>query len=174
MWSCWWNENGKGNGSTWRKPSPVLLTTTNPTWFPRDQTGATVVVSQWLTAWAMAQPVNVNNKAHQSSHNSKIMNWHHKKGHAYKNVVFNLECKIFKVCILLHVYIYYDQTFSVNATLVLFYFISLALHVLTTLSHHQVLHILVYNYQTVTFTFYICINAVLQQITSQHWFTKIM
>jgi hypothetical protein len=38
------------------------------------------------------------------------------------------------------------KLFTVNATLVLFYFISLyqALHVSTTLSHHQVLQILVY------------------------------
>jgi hypothetical protein len=47
------------------------------------------------------------------------------------------------------------SNFSVNATLVLFCFISLALHVSTISSHQQVLHILVYNYQTVTFPFYI-------------------
>jgi hypothetical protein len=39
---------------------------------------------------------------------------------------------IYKVCILFRVNIYYDQTFSVSATLVLFYFICLALLILTT------------------------------------------
>jgi hypothetical protein len=59
------------------------------------------------------------------------------------------------VCILSRVYTYYDQTFTVNATIVLFCFISLhrALHVSTTSGHPQVLQIFVYNYQTVTFTF---------------------
>jgi hypothetical protein len=45
---------------------------------------------------------------------------------------------------------------TVDATIVLFYFISLhrALHVSTTTSGHpQVLQIFVYNYQTVTFKF---------------------
>jgi hypothetical protein len=50
------------------------------------------------------------------------------------------------------------KLFTVNATLALFYFISLyqALHVSTRSRHHQVLQILVYNYQTVTFTFTFC------------------
>jgi hypothetical protein len=47
------------------------------------------------------------------------------------------------------------QIFTINATIVSFYFISLhqALHVSTTTGHPQVLQIFVCNYQTVTFTF---------------------
>jgi hypothetical protein len=48
---------------------------------------------------------------------------------------------------------YYDQIFTLNTTIVLFYFISLhqTLHVSTTSDHPQVLQIFLYNYQTVTF-----------------------
>jgi hypothetical protein len=48
-----------------------------------------------------------------------------------------------------------SKLFNLNATIVLFYFISLhrALHVSTTSGHPQVLQIFVYNYPTVTFTF---------------------
>jgi hypothetical protein len=47
------------------------------------------------------------------------------------------------------------KLFTVNAPIVLFYFISLhrALHVSTTSGHPQMLQIFVYNYQTATFTF---------------------
>jgi hypothetical protein len=47
------------------------------------------------------------------------------------------------------------KLFTVNATTVLLYFISLhrALHVSTTSGHPQMLQNFVYNYQIVTFTF---------------------
>jgi hypothetical protein len=47
------------------------------------------------------------------------------------------------------------KLFTLNTTIVLFYFISLyqALHVSTTPGHPQVLQIFVYNYKTLRFTF---------------------
>jgi hypothetical protein len=48
---------GRGNRSTRRKPTPAPL---YPPQIPhdqtRDRTRVTAVGSQWLTAWAMAQP----------------------------------------------------------------------------------------------------------------------
>jgi hypothetical protein len=83
-----------------------------------------------------------------------IIEMHHDKVFAGNPVVK----RMFKVYILLRVYIYYDLTsYRQRNTSSVVFFINLyhALHVSTTWSHHQVLQILVYNYQTVTFTFYI-------------------
>jgi hypothetical protein len=60
---------GRGNQSTRRKPAPAPL---RPPQIPldktRDRTRAAVVGSQWLTAWAMAQPISLNvTAAHMKS-----------------------------------------------------------------------------------------------------------
>jgi hypothetical protein len=47
----------RGNHSTWRKPAPVPLCLPQiPHGLTWAQTQTTMVGSQWLTAWAMAQP----------------------------------------------------------------------------------------------------------------------
>jgi hypothetical protein len=55
FWSNWWNEFGRGNRSTRRKPSPApLCPPQNPTWRPGFEPRTAAVGNQRLTAWAMA------------------------------------------------------------------------------------------------------------------------
>jgi hypothetical protein len=57
FWSNWWNEFGRGNRSTRRKPAPApLCPPQNPTWWPGLEPRTAAVGSQRITAWAMAQP----------------------------------------------------------------------------------------------------------------------
>jgi hypothetical protein len=52
FWSNWWNEFGRGNWSTRRKPVPApLCPPQNPTWRPGLEPRTAVVGSQRLTAW---------------------------------------------------------------------------------------------------------------------------
>jgi hypothetical protein len=56
FWSNWWNEFGRGNRSTRRKPAPApLCPPQNPTWRPGLESRTAAVGSQRLTAWAMAR-----------------------------------------------------------------------------------------------------------------------
>jgi hypothetical protein len=58
FWSNWWNEFGRGNRSTRRKPAPApLCPPQNPTWRPGLEPRTAAVGSQRLTAWAMARPI---------------------------------------------------------------------------------------------------------------------
>jgi hypothetical protein len=57
FWSNWWNEFGRGNRSTRRKPAPApLCPPQNPTWQPDLEPRTAAVGSQRLTAWAMTRP----------------------------------------------------------------------------------------------------------------------
>jgi hypothetical protein len=59
FWSNWWNEFGRGNRSTRRKPAPgPLCPPQNPSWRPGLEPQTAVVGSQRLTAWAMARPIH--------------------------------------------------------------------------------------------------------------------
>jgi hypothetical protein len=57
FWRNWWNEFGRGNRSTRKKPAPApLYPPQNLTWRPGLEPRTAAVGSQRLTAWAMARP----------------------------------------------------------------------------------------------------------------------